>query len=106
MTIDIDKLSERELIDLNNRIVERLRVMKQLYAHGQMLEFKIGARVSFKPEGRPPLVGMLTRYNRKTVTVITDDGQRWNVSPSLLSRMDVAGKLHTSGTNVIPLKRQ
>jgi hypothetical protein len=29
---------------------------------------------------------MLTRYNRKTVTVITGDGQRWNVSPRLLGR--------------------
>ena len=29
---------------------------------------------------------MLTRYNRKSVTVITDDGQQWNVSPALLSR--------------------
>jgi hypothetical protein len=27
-------------------------------------------------------VGMLTRYNRKAVTVITDDGRQWNVSPS------------------------
>jgi hypothetical protein len=30
---------------------------------------------------------MLTRYNRKTVTVITDDGRQWNVSPSFLRRV-------------------
>jgi hypothetical protein len=29
---------------------------------------------------------MLTRYNRKSVTVITDDGHQWNVAPGLLSR--------------------
>jgi hypothetical protein len=29
---------------------------------------------------------MLTRYNRKSVTVITDDGNHWNVAPGLLSR--------------------
>ena len=80
MRIDIDKLTEPELIDLNNRIVERLRFLNQMRAHGQMLQFKIGDRVSFQPEGRPVLFGMLTRYNRKTVTVITDSGQRWNVS--------------------------
>jgi len=105
MTIDIDKLSEEELIDLNHRIVQRLRMINQLYAHTQMMEFKIGDRVSFKPEGHPPVVGMLTRYNRKTVTVITDDGHRWNVSPSLLSRTNVSAKTETRGTNVIPLKR-
>ena len=89
MKIDIDKLSEEELIDLNNRIVARLRFLSQMRTHSQMLEFKIGDRVSFQPEGRPPVVGMLTRYNKKTVTVITDSGQRWNVSPVLLSRAGV-----------------
>jgi hypothetical protein len=106
MTIDIDKLSEEELIDLNHRIVQRLRMINQLYAHAQMMEFKIGDRVSFKPEGHPPIVGMLTKYNQKTVTIITDDGHRWNVSPSLLSRMDVSAKSPPSGANVIPLKRR
>ena len=54
MRIDIDKLSESELIDLNNRIVERLRFLKQKRAHVQMLKFKIGDRVTFHPEGLPP----------------------------------------------------
>ncbi len=53
MKIDIDNLTEAELIDLNNRIVERLRFLNQMRAHAQMLEFKIGDRVSFQPEGRP-----------------------------------------------------
>ena len=86
MEIDIDKLTEAELIDLNNRIVERLRLLHQMRAHAQMLEFKIGDRVSFQPEGRAVVEGMLTRYNRKTVTVITDSGERWNVVPRLLRR--------------------
>ncbi len=90
MTIDIDKLTEAELIDLNNRIVERLRLLNQMRAHARMLEFKIGDRVSFQPEGHRVAVGMLTRYNRKSVTVVTDDGQRWNVSPALLRRADDA----------------
>lgn len=42
MKIDIDKLTEAELIDLNHRIVERLRFLHQMRAHAQMLEFKIG----------------------------------------------------------------
>jgi hypothetical protein len=75
MKIDIDELTEAELIDLNHRIVERLRFLNQMRAHGRMLEFKIGDRVIFQPGSHPPVVGMLTRYNRKTVTVITDDGQ-------------------------------
>ena len=91
MRIDIDKLTEAELVDLNNRIVERLRFLSQTRAHARMLEFKIGDRVSFQPEGHPIVVGMLTRYNKKTVTVITDTGQRWNVAPTLLRRPDGGG---------------
>ena len=33
MNIEIDKLSEEELIDLNNRVVARLRFLKQMRAH-------------------------------------------------------------------------
>jgi len=74
MKINIDYLSEAELLDLNRRTVERLRFLNQLPAHTQMLEFKLGDCVTFRPEGRPPVTSMLTRYNMKTVTVITEDG--------------------------------
>src|SRR5437867_13385175 len=106
MKIDIDKLTEAELVDLNNRIVARLQFLTQMRAHGRMLQFKIGDRVLFQPEGHRCLVGMLTRYNRKTVTVITDDGRRWNVSPTLLRR---AGDCRGSGAptpNLVPLRRK
>jgi len=33
----------------------------------------------------------LVKYNRKTVTVVTDNGQRWNISPHLLSPVKDAG---------------
>jgi hypothetical protein len=86
VTIDIDRLTEAELIDLNHRIVERLRVLQQMRAHKRMLEFRIGDRVAFQVDGRGTVMGMLTRYNRKSVTVITEDGHHWNVAPGLLTR--------------------
>ena len=49
--INIDQLSEEELIDLNHRIVERLRFLSQMRAHSQMLDFKIGEKVTFHPDG-------------------------------------------------------
>jgi hypothetical protein len=105
MNIDIDRLTEEELVDLNNRVVERLRFLHQMRAHGQMLQFKIGDRVSFQPEGRPVVVGMLTRYNRRTVTVMTDGGQRWNVSPTLL-RQDTSGVREDLAPNVTRLRKR
>jgi len=105
MRIDIDKLSEAELIDLNHRIVERLRFLSQMRAHSQMLDFKIGARVTFHPDGQPALFGMVTCYNRKTVTVITDIGQHWNVAPRLLRKADAGERSDSNNPTVVPLKR-
>jgi len=104
MNIDIDKLTEPELIDLNHRIVARLRLLSQMRAHVEMLDFKIGDRVTFRPPGHGLLTGMLTRYNRKTVTVITDDGRQWNVSPSFLDKARASQSTQTDTSNVIRLK--
>ena len=104
MGINIDKLTEEELIDLNRRIVERLRLLQQMRAHRQMLAFKIGDRVTFQADGRGTVEGMLTRYNRKSVTIITDDGHHWNVSPALLSKVTAAPARSPIAPNVIRLK--
>ncbi|PIU57781.1 MAG: hypothetical protein COS89_03650 [Deltaproteobacteria bacterium CG07_land_8_20_14_0_80_38_7] len=84
MKVNIDYLTEAELIELNHKIVERLRIMHQVRAHKEMFEFKIGDRVKFHPSGHEEQIGTLTRFNRKTVTVITDNGGHWNVAPSLI----------------------
>ena len=73
MKINIDNLTEPELVDLNHRVVERLRFLNQMRAHVEMLEFKIGDRVAFGADRMHVVEGMLTRYNKKTVTVIADD---------------------------------
>ena len=106
MKIDIDRLTEAELIDLNNRIVARLRLLREMRAHAEMLDFKIGDRVTFQPDGHLPLNGMLTRYNKKTVTVITEDGGHWNVSPSLLRRVKSAENERGRASNVIQLYKK
>jgi hypothetical protein len=86
--IDIDRLNEAELIDLNHRVVARLKFLQQMRAHAQMLDFSIGERVSFQPPGRAPLTGVITKYNQKTVTLITEPGQQqWNVAPMWLRKV-------------------
>ncbi len=106
MAIDIDKLTEAELIDLNHRIVERLRFLSQARAHGRMLQFKIGDRVSFEPEGREVVFGILTRYNKKSVTVISETGQRWNVAPQFLRRVvETEGEV-VRDANVVPMRKK
>ena len=94
------------LIDLNNRIVERLRFLNQARAHAHMLQFKIGDRVSFQPEGHWMVTGMLTRYNKKTVTVVTDAGERWNVAPRFLRRVEESRGTETREVKVIPMHKR
>lgn len=105
MKIDIDKLTEEELIELNHRIVERLKFLNQVRAHGQMMKFNIGQRVSFDPGDRPTVTGILTKYNKKTVTVITDDGYRWNVAPGFLREAEPKDITPQKNKNVIEFKK-
>ena len=88
MKINIDDLTEPELLDLNHKVVERLKFIRQAHAQRKMLEFRIGDRVSFEPEGRGTKVGILTKYNRKSVTVITEDGGHWTVPPCYIKRVE------------------
>jgi hypothetical protein len=106
MFIDIDKLSETELVDLNNRIVARLNFLPQMCAHAAMLEFSIDERVSFQPNGQPELHGVIAKYNRKSVTVITENGQSWNVAPVFLRKARVPESGKSDGGKVIRLPKK
>jgi hypothetical protein len=88
--MDIDHLTYDQLIDLNNRVVARLKFLDQMRAHSAMLDFSIGEQVSFQPPGHEVLTGMIVKYNQKTVTVVTSHGQQWKVSPSYLSKLKSA----------------
>ena len=87
MKIDIDRLTESELAELNHRIVQRLKFLESMHHHKEMLKFTVGDRVSFDAPGRGRLTGVLVKCNQKTVTVVSDSGQRWNVTPSIISKI-------------------
>ena len=91
MPVDLDALREAQLLDLNRRVVERLRFLSQARAHQRMLQFGVGDQVGFDTPDERWISGTLTRYNKKTVTVPTADGQHWNVAPTLLRRVRDAG---------------
>jgi hypothetical protein len=108
MPIDITKFSEAQLTELNRKIVERLRLLQETRMQQQMQSFRVADRVSFHPPGHDPKTGVVAKCNRKTVTVITDDGHQWNVAPVFLSRVVVAEPdLQADYSHVIqlPVKR-
>jgi hypothetical protein len=102
MKIDIDGLSEDELIELNHKVVARLRFLREMRSHAVMLDFRIGEKVRFYPDGHPELTGTITKYNKRTVTVITEGGQHWNVSPGFLKKV-AAAQQGASGSVVVQI---
>jgi hypothetical protein len=64
----------------------------------------IGDRVCFQAGEHSAIEGMPTRYNKKTVMVIADDGRQWNVSPGLLGRATSRGSARADTSNMIRLK--
>lgn len=71
-----------------------------------MLEFRIGDWLSFRPSGQGRVEGMLTRYNKKTVTVVTDEGRQWNVSPNLLGTVLLPDTANPEGPNIRLLSKR
>ena len=99
MKINIDNLTPEELIDLNHRIIERLKFLDQMHAHKEMMQFSIGEKVSFFPSGRGEQIGTIVKYNKKTISIVTEKGERWNVPPHLLS------KYKNQNKNIIEMKK-
>ncbi len=97
MHINIDNLSEDELLALNRRVIARLKLIQQHNTLNTMVEFEVGQRVSFDPDGRMR-TGILIKFNPKTVVVMTDDGQRWKVSPQFLRPLVESTSSHNKVT--------
>jgi hypothetical protein len=94
MSIDLTRLSEQELRDLNRRIVERLRLMQSARNLVELARLTVGMHVEFTIEDGRTFQGKITRLNRKTATVCCDPSGHWRVSPTLLRPIT-----HTNGSD-------
>ncbi len=81
----IRQLGEDDLRFLNRLIIERLNLIAQARSTALMSRFNTGDRVGFRTPNGEWSNGVVQKLNKKTVTVMTDDGHRWNVSPGFLS---------------------
>ncbi len=85
MSIDIDDLSRQELMELNDRVIERLKYLDALHAQRAMMALNIGSHVSFDSARHGRVFGTLIKFNRKTVVVLTKDRVQWRVPPDILT---------------------
>ncbi len=84
----IKDLNEEELIYLNRLIVERFKLMSQAKSTLEMEKFNIGELVEFEDNDGNTITGCVIKLNKKTVSVLTDRRQRWNVAPVLLRSIE------------------
>lgn len=73
---------------LHQRIVERLKMPVSLYAPESMVEFRPDARENHISPHGGRLCGHAMGSNARP-SVVIDNGQRWNISPHLLSLKDI-----------------
>jgi len=50
-----------------------------VHSRKEMMQFSPGDQVCFEAPGRSKQSGTMIKYKKKTVTVITEAGQKWNV---------------------------
>ena len=106
MNVDIDSLKYDELVELNRKIVARLKFLDSMHTHKEMMQFSPGDQVCFEPPGRDKQFGTLVKYNKKTVTVISESGQQWNVSPHLLNKVKSVNDKKNRQDKIISLHKK
>lgn len=82
----VDTLDDEQLHALYHVVAQRLQLAAKAHALAAMLQFHVLDRVSFVHNGKQ-YEGTVTRLNQKTVSVMLEDGTRWNVAPSLLTKV-------------------
>jgi hypothetical protein len=103
MFIDLTRLSEDELIELNRRIVERLQLMRSARSLTQLARFSVGMVVEFDTDDGRTVSGTVARLNRQTVTVVAASG-RWRVSPSRLRVVSSPRGSTASDSHVVAMR--
>lgn len=87
MSIDIDSLSYEELLELQHKINQRLKSIDSGKIPPNRAKFNPGDKVSFAHPTLGVQTGTLLTQNEKTVTVVTQSGQQWEVSSHLLRKV-------------------
>ena len=86
--IKISHLSIAELLYLKRRITEQLKWLQTGKSSEEMNKFSLYEHVTFQTKGFAKVQGTVTRYKDRTVTIISKEGQRRNVNPHLLEKVE------------------
>jgi uncharacterized protein YkvS len=80
----IEDMSIDQLLELNQIICQRIDQLQERETLQALSQLRVGQKVTF--EGREgPVMGVVTKINRKSVIVLGEDGRKqYKISPMLL----------------------
>lgn len=79
----MEGLSIEELCFINKVVVDRIKYLQKANALFDMAKFRAGETVSFN-NGSGFITGRITKFNQKTISIVTENNEQWNVAPRLL----------------------
>jgi len=81
LNINLEHLSEEELVTLNRKIVTRVTQMRRERNPNEKFRFVVGDPVMFNHPNGGIGTGVVVKCNKKTVDVDGNDGTEWRDSP-------------------------
>ena len=91
--INIDALSMDDLLELNKRVVSRLKEINAQEQAEAASRFRIGDMVSFAKTGdNAKVTGFILSIRKTKISILTEDNEQYTVSPTLLSPEEAPSK--------------
>lgn len=81
----IMKLTENELQQVNQKVIERLNLMHSARQLNLVASFSVNDKIVFDYHGQE-LHATILRLNRKTVSIIDEYGSHWSISPVFIKK--------------------
>ena len=85
MSIDIEHLSIETFIELDKKIVSRIKELRAQEQFKAAAQFRIGDVVSFPNNDKVKTTGFIISIRKSTISILTENNERWNVSATLLT---------------------
>ncbi len=85
--MDVSSLTYEELLELNKKVVAQINFLRDVKRHENMMQFNPGEKVSIDIPDQGLQRATILKLNRKTVGIITEAGEQWNVPPNTLRKL-------------------
>lgn len=88
----LETCTQGDLTLINHYIVERVKQQQADNKAQIMAQFQAGDRVRFNNKDGELVEAIVVKPNKKTVSLMSDSGTKWNVSPELLHKVQASDR--------------